>query len=341
MIRDAVILAGGFGTRLRPLTARSPKALLPVGNRPFLESLFLRLVQAGVKRAVLSVHHQAGALKAALPGLRRYGLAVSLVREREPLGTGGAIRFAWPDPQAPCLALNGDILSDLDIGALAAVHLRGGAAATLWAIRVQDTAAFGVIESGPGGRVTRFVEKPRPGESPSHDINAGLYALDPSVRGRIAADRAVSVEREVFPGLLAAGATLRLYRAPRSVYWSDIGTPAAYLRAHRDLLGGALGAGGLAGRLWGAPDRQGSLRGAACRVATGARVEQSVLGPRCTVAQGARVEGSVLGADCAVGEGALLQGVLLAPGCRVGARCQIPPGTVLGPGSRLADDSRF
>jgi mannose-1-phosphate guanylyltransferase len=337
-IRDAIILAGGFGTRLRPLTARTPKPLLPLGNRPFLETLFQRLAAAGIKRAALSAHHQAAVLKAALPKLKRFGLAVTLVRESKPLGTGGAIRYAWPDPLAPCLALNGDILSDLDIGALIKAHAASGADATLWSIPVEDTAAFGVIETDARGRVTRFVEKPRPGESPSRDINAGLYALQPGVRAAIAPGRAVSVEREVFPGLLAQGASLRLYRAPRRPYWSDIGTPAAYLQAHRDLLRGALKG---ARSLWPAPDRQGSLRGAACRVAAGAVVRASVLGPGCRVAAGAVVEDSVLGAGCAVGGGAVLRGLLLAPGCRIGARCRPPAGAVLGPGTTLADDCRF
>jgi mannose-1-phosphate guanylyltransferase len=340
-IRDAVILAGGFGTRLRPLTAKTPKPLLPLGNRPFLESLFLRLAQAGVRRAVLSAFHQASTLKAALPTLRRFGLAVRLVRERQPLGTGGAIRYAWPDEQAPCLALNGDILSLLELGPMMRAHAASGADATLWSIDVEQTAAFGVIEADRQGRVTRFVEKPRPGESASHAINAGLYALQPSVRAAIPAGRAVSVEREVFPGLLAAGASLRLYRAPQRPYWSDIGTPAAYLQAHRDLLKGALGRPAAARALWGKPDAQGSLRGPACRVAAGAVVRASALGADCSVGARARVEDSVLGAGCRVGEGAVLKGVLLAPGCRVGARCQLPPGTVLGPGSRLADDSRL
>jgi mannose-1-phosphate guanylyltransferase len=342
MIKQAVILAGGFGTRLRPLTSRTPKPLLELGGRPFLETLFLRLSQAGVRHVVLSAHHQSQVLRAALPKLRRFGLKVALIRESKPLGTGGAIRFAWPDPAQPCLVLNGDILTDLDLGPLATAHLASGADATLWSLVVEDTTAFGVIERDGQGRVTRFVEKPQPGQSPSHDVNAGLYALSPSVRASIPAGKAVSVEREVFPGLLASGAELRLYHSPQPAYWSDIGTPVAYLKAHQDLLQGRLWQGqGPAQTLWGRPDAGGSLRGSGCKVAAGAQVAGSVLGPGCVVGPQALVEGSVLARGCKVGEGARLRGVLLAAGVQVGARCVLSPGAVLGPGAKLPDDSRL
>jgi mannose-1-phosphate guanylyltransferase len=341
VIRDAIILAGGFGTRLRPLTAETPKPLLPLGGRPFLESLFARLAQAGVKRAVLSVQHQADVLRRAVPKLRRFGVTVQLRREPRPLGTGGAIRFAWPDPTKPCLVLNGDILSDLDLRPLIRAHARGGALATLWAIPVEDTSAFGVLECGSGGRLRRFVEKPRPGESSSRLINAGLYALQPAVLGAIPGGRAVSVEREAFPALLQAGEDLRAYEAPAPVYWNDIGTPASYLQAHLDLLNHRLWHGrGLALKLWGHPDRRGNLLGPGARVEAGALVSQSVLGAGVKVGAGARIEASVLLEKVSVGPQARLQRAIVGPGVRVGARCDLRPGAVLGGGSRLADDSK-
>lgn len=341
MIRDAIILAGGFGTRLRPLTSRTPKPLLPLGGRPFLETLFARLAQGGVKRAVLSAHHHAGVLKSALPGLRRFGLRVEMRREPRPLGTGGAIRFAWPDPDRGCLVLNGDILSDLDLRSMQAAHRRSGAVATLWAIPVEETSAFGVIETDAKGRIRRFVEKPRPGESSSRLINAGLYALEPGVLDAIPKGRAVSVEREVFPELLALGRELRLFAAPKPVYWNDIGTPASYLQAHLDLLNRRLWSGrGLARTLWGAMDRRGNLLGPGCKVEQGALVSQCVLGPGCRIGAGARIEASVIGAGAWVGPQSRLQRVLLGPGVMVGARSELKPGVVLGPGCRLADDSR-
>lgn len=340
-IDDAVILAGGFGTRLRPLTAKTPKPLLSVGGRPFLETLFFRLAQGGVKRVVLSVFHQTAILKAALPRLRRFGLRVELRREPKPLGTGGAIRFAWPDPKRPTLVLNGDVLTDYDLRHFQKAHAKAKASASLWVIPVVDPSAFGVLEFGHDGRVRRFVEKPRPGESDSRHINAGLYALQPEVRDSIAVGRPVSVERETFPGLLAAGRRLQAVASPGAVYWNDIGTPASYLKAHVDILNGRLWhGGGPALRLWGRRDKRGSLRAAGCKVAASALVSQSVLGAGCQVSAGARVEASVLLDGVKVGEGAVLQGVIVGPLCRIGARVSLRPGSVLGRGAFLPDDTK-
>jgi mannose-1-phosphate guanylyltransferase len=341
-ITDAIILAGGFGTRLKPLTQRTPKSLLPVAGRPFLESLFARLAQAGLRRVVLSVHHQAEELRRALPTLRRYSLAVTLRRERRPLGTGGAIRWAWPDAGRPCLVLNGDALSDFDLRALMREHRRTACAATLWAIAVERTEAFGVLETDARGRVTRFVEKPRPGQSRSRLINAGAYVLRPDVLTLIPRGRAVSVEREVFPALLERGLMVGAFVAERPVYWNDIGTPQAYLRANMDVLRGNLwGGGAFARRLWGRPDRGGNLRAASARVAAGADVSLSVLGPGCRVEAGAVVRGSVLLDGCRVGPGSSLDGALLAQGVAVGARCTLKSGVVLGADSRLSDDTHL
>lgn len=341
-ITDAVILAGGIGSRLRPLTSRTPKPLLSVGGRPFMETLFARLAQAGVKRAVLSVHHHAGELRRALPGLRRHTLKLVLRREPAPLGTGGAIRYAWPDPAKPCLVLNGDVLSDFDIGLLQASHARGKALATLWVIPVKDTRAFGVVETDRRGRVTRFVEKPAPGESSSPLVNAGLYALEPGVLASIEAGRSVSVEREIFPLLLKRGLELRTCASPATVYWNDIGTPASFLRANQDLLRGGLWKGrGLALKLWGRPDGRGNLLAPSAAVSGGAQLDFCVLGPDCKVEGDARLSNCVLMKGAQVGAGSVLEGAILAEGVRVGARCELRPGSVLGPGTRLADDTRI
>lgn len=339
-IQDAVILAGGFGTRLRPLTAKTPKPLLSVGGRPFLETLFFRLAQGGVKRAVLSVFHQTAVLKAALPKLRRFGLRVDLRKEPKPLGTGGAIRYAWPDPSKPVLVLNGDVLSDYDLRHFQRAHAAARASASVWVIPVEDPSAFGVLEFNGEGRVRRFVEKPRPGESDSRYINAGLYALEAEVWRGIAAGRPVSVERETFPGLLAGGQRLQAVRAPGAVYWNDIGTPASYLKAHVDILNHRLWKGlGPAKKLWGALDKRGSLRHGS-NVSANALVSQSVLGAACHVGAGARIEASVLLDGVQVGEGAVMQGVIIGPGSRIGARVQLRPGAVLAPGTILPDDSK-
>ncbi len=209
-------------------------------------------------------------------------------------------------------------------------------------IPVEDPSAFGVLEFGAEGRVRRFVEKPRPGESDSHHINAGLYALQPEVRQHIAAGRVVSVERETFPGLLQAGRKLHAVASPGAVYWNDIGTPASYSwKAHVDILNHRLWKGaGPALKLWGRLDKRGSLRAKGCKVAASALVGQSVLGAGCRVAKGARVEASVLLDSSRCGEGAQLQGAIVGPGCRIGARVVLKPGSILGPGAYLPDDSK-
>lgn len=335
-IRDAVILAGGLGSRLLPLTRRTPKPLLALGGRPLLECLFARLAQAGLRRVVLAARHQASAIERSLPGLRRFGLRVELRREARPLGTAGALRRAWPDPRRACLALNGDVLSDFDLGLLLRDHAAAGAEATLLAVQVGDPAAYGVLETDRRGRLLRFVEKPRPGQSASRRINAGAYALEPGLLELIPPGRACSLEREVFPALLQAGRPLRVHLA-RGCYWRDIGTPAAYLQANRDLLRGRLWGGrGLARRLWGRPDAQGNLWGPAVLREPGCRVRGSVIGRGCRLGSGARVDFSVLGEACSLGPGARLSGALLAEGARVGAGGQMRPGSALGPGRRLA-----
>ena len=318
MIENAIILAGGFGTRLRPLTLDTPKPLLAVGNRPFLETQFYRLKKAGVKRVTLSVFHQAAQMKAALRKLDSFGLKVTLAKEPRPLGTAGAIAWAWPDKNKPCLVLNGDVLSDFEIGQLSQSHLKSGAKATLWVIDVAETSAFGVIESDRLGVIRRFVEKPRPGETESKAINAGLYALSSEVLRLIPQGRAVSIERETFPSLLQNGMPAYAFSAPQRPYWNDIGTPAAYLRANLDLLQGRLKIGSLFKGLKGA----------------------SVIGPGCKVAADAQVTGSLLLEGCKVGSGARIEGAILGKRCIIGAGVSLREGAVLGAGTHISEGSR-
>ncbi len=331
---DAIILAGGFGTRLRPLTLHSPKPLVPLANQPFLATLTRRLARAGVRRANLAAFHQCAEIRRALARLPRFGVRLSVVREPAPLGTGGAIRHAWPDPHSPCLVLNGDILSDFDLADLARFHRARRADASLWTRPVEDPSAFGVLEFGRDRRVRRFVEKPRPGESDSRFINAGVYVLSPSVHARIPEGRAVSVEREVFPGLVAAGLNVSAFVSAGPDYWRDLGTPQQYLLANLDALKGRLPS--LA-----APPERGYLAGAGSRLDRGCRIESSVLGPRCRVGAKALVSGSVLWEGCRVGEGARLEGALLGRGVEVGAWAQVGPGAVLGDGAVIPPYSKL
>jgi mannose-1-phosphate guanylyltransferase len=282
-----------------------------------LETQFYRLRQAKVKSVVLSVFHQSSRIRAALKSLNRFGLKVEVKREPKPLGTGGAIAYAWPDRRKPCLVLNGDVLSDFEIGPLAEAHLKHDAWATLWSIEVEETSAFGVLELDLHGAIRRFVEKPRPGESSSRWINAGLYALSPQLLQTIPRGRMVSVERETFPELLGPGRGARAFKARVSPYWNDIGTPQAYLRANLDVLDGKLAL----GRLWK------GLKG------------EAVLGRGCTVAKGAVVRRSVLLEGCRVGAGAEVEGAILGRNCWIGPSAKVREGAVLGRGSRISEGS--
>jgi mannose-1-phosphate guanylyltransferase len=312
-IMDAIILAGGFGTRLRPLTLNTPKPLVPVANQPFLGLLLERLRRAGIRRVALSVFYGAKEIGDWAKASGKKGVVLKVVRESRPLGTGGAIRFAWLNHAQSVLVLNGDILSDYAYRPQIKAHCSSGADATLWVRPVKDPSAFGVVEFDDLSVVKRFVEKPRPGQTSSRYINAGTYVLSPSVRSLIPAGRTVSVEREVFPLLLEKGLKVKAFTGSADAYWMDLGTPANYLKANLD-----------------ACEKKGRILGPGCRLDVSSRVEASVLGWGCVVGAGARIKKSVLWPGCQVGRGARVHGSLLGKNVMVGDGVVLKPGTVLG-----------
>ncbi len=232
----AVVLVGGYGTRLRPLTLTRPKQLLPVGNRPMLESVLGHLVEHGIEEVVLSLGYRPDAFRVAYPEDVCAGAKLTFAVEDEPLGTAGAIRFAARSAEIdePFLVCNGDVLTDLDVGELLRRHEAGEAEATIHLVPVDDPSRFGVVVTDPAGRVEAFVEKPPAGWAPSNLINAGTYVFEPSVLGRIPGGGAVSVEREVFPAIVAAG---RLHAHHLPAAWVDAGTPEALLDVNLARLG--------------------------------------------------------------------------------------------------------
>ncbi len=272
---QAVVLVGGFGTRLRPLTNTIPKQLLEVAGIPMIERVLAQLGAHGVERAVLSMGYLPDPFIDAYPDRRVAGVELSFAVEPEPFDTAGAIKFAATAAgvSETFLAVNGDVLTDLDVGALIAAHRERGAEATVHLTPVEDPRRFGVIVTDERGRVTEWVEKPE-GEPPSHDINAGTYVLEPEVLDRIPAERSVSIERVVFPELLAEG---RLYGWVDESYWLDAGTPAAYLTANLDVVDGV--------RHCEVPEPvvDGTLRLAGCVVAPSATVARTVLGRRAVI----------------------------------------------------------
>jgi mannose-1-phosphate guanylyltransferase len=273
----AIILVGGEGTRLRPLTHDTPKAMLPIANRPFLEHQVEHLRRHGVDRIILACGYRPDAIRA------HFGDALEYVVEAEPLGTGGAIAHAARGLREPFVVANGDVLTDLDLTALHGLHRDRSARMTLALHPVDNPSRYGVVVTAADGAVTAFVEKP--GEAPASTINAGTYIVDPGVLDLIPAGRVVSVEYEVFPLLVGAG----LYAWSFDGAWRDIGTPDSYLDANLELM------------------PPGGLVDPSARIAVGARVMDSVVGPGCRVEAGARVLGSVLLAGAVVAEGKTVQ----------------------------------
>jgi mannose-1-phosphate guanylyltransferase len=305
---QAVVLVGGFGTRLRPLTSTTPKQMLPVGHHPMIEHVLAHLHAHGVERAALALGYRPDAFVDAYPDGRCAGVALHYAIEPEPRDTAGAIRFAALDAgiDERFLVVNGDVLTDLDIGALVDAHDRSGAEGTIALHRVEDPSAFGVVPTDADGRVTAFIEKPPRAEAPTDLINAGTYVLEARVLDRIPADVPVNVERATFPAMVADGA---LWALDGDTYWIDAGTPATYLRANLDLLEGRRAVSEPAVHPTAVVDGEvvDAIVGAGASVAAGALVERSVLLPGASIGRGATIRDAIIGARAVVGDDARLE----------------------------------
>jgi mannose-1-phosphate guanylyltransferase len=317
---QALVLAGGEGTRLRPLTLTTPKPVMPLAGRPFLSFMLDWVHSHDVEEVILSCGFMSDAVKAVLGDIYD-GMRLRHVIEEEPLGTAGPVRLAYDEGllEERMLVLNGDVLTDIDLTAELEYHERTGARATLALYPVDDTSSYGVVPTAEDGQVTEFIEKSG-GEVPTNRINAGAYVLERDVVESIPAGRAVSFEREVFPSLVGEG----LYGYDAAGYWIDIGTPERYLEATWDLLAGRVHS-TLPPR-----DETGSLVYENCLLA-GAHVgPQSVLGRHCSVGTDARVERSVLLERVHVGADATVIQSVLAEGVRVGERARVGPDVMVG-----------
>jgi mannose-1-phosphate guanylyltransferase len=322
---QAIVLVGGEGTRLRPLTNDVPKPALTLVDRPFLAYMIEWLAGHGVTEAVLACGFLPDVLREALGDGEHAGVRLRYVTEPDRRGTAGAIRFAadalGEDLEDRFLALNGDVLTDLDLTALLAAHREREARATIALHPVEDSAAYGLVDVDARGRVVEFAEKT--GVHGPGEINAGAYVLERSVLDLVPAGREVSIEREVFPELIGAG----LGALVLDGYWMDIGTPERYLQASWDILEGRV-----ATQV--RPTAPGLLVGAGAEIAPGASVgPRAVLSPGCSVAEGARVRDSVLLDGCSVGAGATVADSVLASGVTV------EPGAEIS-GAMVARDER-
>ncbi|MGH9213166.1 MAG: sugar phosphate nucleotidyltransferase [Acidimicrobiales bacterium] len=321
------MLVGGFGTRMRPLTYTRPKQMLPIVHRPMIEHVVGHLARYGVDEVVLSLGYQPDAFAEAYPDGRCAGANLVYAVEPEPLDTAGAIRFAAQHAGVDqrFLAVNGDVLTDLDVGELVAFHADRAAEATIFLHPVDDPSRYGVVPTDDAGRVLAFVEKPPRESAPTNLINAGIYVLEPSVIDRIPAGRKVSVERETFPALVAEGA---VYARPGATYWIDTGTPQAYLRAQMDLLDGVRG------------EVPAGVHPTAVVDPT-ATVVRSVVGPHAVVGPGARVERSVLLPHAEVGGGAQVEDSVLGEAAQIMAGAVVVGGTVVGDGEVVEAGARL
>jgi len=345
----AVVLVGGEGTRLRPLTTTTPKPLLPIANQPFLERQLTWLQSAGVTEVVLSLGYLPDAFIEHFPDGRFGSMTLRYAVEAEPLGTAGAIRYAADGIDERTIVCNGDVLTTLDLPALVAFHEARGAEATIALTQVKDPSAFGVVPTTSEGAVQAFVEKPPADKAPTNWINAGIYILEPSVLAQIPLGINTSIERETFPRMLED--QRGLYAMQSDAYWLDIGTPDKYLQAHHDVLAGALGLPPVADAIEQSPGiwLQGDaivhpgahveapvLLGHGVEVAAGARVEASVLGARCSIGADARVRRSVLLADAHMGPDSECDDSILGAAAVLGPDALVADQTIVGAAAAVA-----
>jgi NDP-sugar pyrophosphorylase family protein len=343
----AVILAGGEGTRLRPLTLRTPKPVVPVVDRPFLRHQLDLLATVGVHEIVFSLAYRPEAVQAVFGDGTSLGRRIEYAVESTPLGTGGACRNAVPFLDDVTIVLNGDVLTDVDLRAVVEGHRERGAVATLVLTRVENPSAYGLVETATDGRVHRFIEKPKPEEITTDTINAGIYVLDTKALELIPEGTVHSIERGFFPELLRRGD--RVFAHVHRAYWIDIGTPEKYLQVHRDVLRqrfpvaltGIEKAGGWI-HATATVSAQANLVapffiGADCLVAAGATVgPDACLVDDVAVEEGASVSDTVAWVGTRIRRNAKVRGALLATGVEVGASADVGPGTVLGDGSHLS-----
>ncbi len=323
----AVVLVGGMGTRLRPLTLTRPKQMLPILHRPMIEHVLEHLARYGVDEAVLSMGYRPDAFMETWPDGLCAGVKLHYAVEPEPLDTAGAIRFAALDAGIAdrFLVANGDVLTDLDVAALIAFHDSRGAEATIALHQVEDPSAFGVVPTDDAGRVIAFVEKPHRDEAPTDLINAGTYVIEATALDRIPDGRRTSIERETFPSMVQDGT---LFALADAAYWIDAGTPAQYLRAQIDLLDGLRG------------DHAEGISGAAC-VSPEATVERAVVGPGAVIGARAVIRSSIVLPGAFVGEGAVLTNAVIGADARVEAGAVIDGFSVLGDGMRAEAGERL
>lgn len=343
---DAVILVGGQGTRLRPLTLSAPKPMLPIAGFPFLTHVLSRVAAAGIDHVVLGTSYRAEVFESEFGDGSKLGLQITYVYEEEPLGTGGAIRNVLDHLRYDtALIFNGDVLSGLDLKDLLAHHEQTQADLTLHLVRVGDPRAFGCVPTDSDGRVTAFLEKTE--DPPTDQINAGCYVFRRELIEQIPSGRPVSVEREVFPGLLSSGAKVCGY--VDTSYWRDMGTPEDFVRGSADLVRGIAPSPAIpehpgealvhdgASVAPGAVVIGGTVVGRGAEIGPGARLDGAVVFDGARIEAGAVVERSIIGFGARIGPRALVRDGVIGDGADIGARCELLRGARVWPGVTIPD----
>ena len=342
---DAVVLVGGKGTRLRPLTLSAPKPMLPTAGLPFVTHLLSRIAAAGIQHVMLCTSYQPGVFEAEFGDGSKLGLQIEYVTEDEPLGTGGAIANVAPKlGHDTVLVFNGDVLSGADLTELLRYHRDREADLSLQLVRVGDPRAFGCVPTDDG-RVTAFLEKTQ--DPPTDQINAGCYVMSRGVIDAIPRGRPVSVEREVFPALLSDG--VRVYGYVDTSYWRDMGTPEDFVRGSADLVRGIAPSPALGGQRGeslvhdsaavapGALVIGGTVVGRGAEIGPGARLDGAVIFDGVRVEAGSVIERSIVGFGARIGPRALIRDGVIGDGADIGARCELLRGARVWPGVTIPD----
>jgi mannose-1-phosphate guanylyltransferase len=349
----AIMLAGGKGTRLRPLTIHTPKPIVPIFERPFLHYQLDLLKQVPeIDEVILSLNYQPRRIEEIFGDGSESGMSIRYVVEPAPLGTGGAVRYAGDTLRESVVVFNGDVMTQVDLGAVIALHRSRKAKATIVLTPVENPSAYGLVETDAKGNIQRFLEKPKADEITCNTINAGIYVLEPETFDRIPKDTPWSIERSFFPSLIERGETFVAYTDPG--YWIDIGTPEKYTQVHRDIMDGRYRTAPFSGapnEIWVSPKARiedGAQLEGPCFVDEGAVVKTaakigpySVIGRQCHIEERAIVERSILWANTRVSHEAIVRDAILGRHCHVGRNSVVEGHAVLGDKSAVTDFSRL
>lgn len=334
-----LILAGGKGTRLRPLTLNTPKPIVPVANEPFLLYQMDLLLSGGIDEVILSLSYQPRKIEDLLQDGTDYGIHIRYAVEGMPLGTGGAFKNAEEHIDSTTVVFNGDILTGLDLSAVIARHKQTGAVATIVLTPVENPSAYGLVETASDGSVQRFIEKPGPDEITCNTINAGVYVLEPSVLRHMPKGEPYSFERGLFPTLLENKESVQSFVLDK--YWIDIGTPKKYLEVHHDILAGRFKSRRVPAMATSPAVEGNSVIDADVIIRPGVRITNSVIGRNCKIEEGARVVDSVIWAGTTLDAESHVEGAILGKGCYVGRNAVLRPGVVLGDKTVVTDFSQL